>query len=96
VLDTAGQGSLKDLIAIAGSPEKVVTVADYTAPQHGVHLTAENQAFHALPKAARLFDEGKLVVAIDSEFALADAAKAHERSEAGHVRGKIILKVAEA
>jgi NADPH:quinone reductase-like Zn-dependent oxidoreductase len=96
VLDTAGQGSLTELIEIAGSPDNVVTIADFSAPEHGVRLTSQPQAFQALPEAARLAGEGKFTLAIDSEFALADAAKAHERSQGGHVSGKIILTVAEA
>jgi NADPH:quinone reductase-like Zn-dependent oxidoreductase len=32
-----------------------------------------------------------LTVAIDSSFALADAASAHARAAAGHIRGKIVL-----
>jgi NADPH:quinone reductase-like Zn-dependent oxidoreductase len=95
VLDAAGKGSLKNLVAIAGGPEKVVTLADFSAAEHNVRLTVAPGAFHALPEAARLFEEGRYTVAVDSQFGLADAAKAHERSEAGHLRGKIILKIAE-
>ncbi|MEV6314494.1 NADP-dependent oxidoreductase [Streptomyces sp. NPDC051776] len=97
VLDTAGLGSLKELIEIAESAESVVSIADFSAPEHGARLSVgitDPRAFHALEKAARLADEGKFTVPIDSEFALADAAKAHERSQGGHVRGKIVLKVA--
>jgi NADPH:quinone reductase-like Zn-dependent oxidoreductase len=95
VLDAAGKGSLKNLVEIAGGPEKVVTLADFSAAEHNVRLTVAPEAFHALPEAARLFEEGRYTVAVDSAFGLADAAKAHERSEAGHLRGKIVLKVAE-
>jgi NADPH:quinone reductase-like Zn-dependent oxidoreductase len=42
---------------------------------------------------ADLVDEGRLRVAIDSVFPLADAAKAHERGETGRARGKIVLRV---
>jgi NADPH:quinone reductase len=34
-----------------------------------------------------------LVVPIAGEYALADAAKSHERLAAGHVLGKIVLRV---
>jgi NADPH:quinone reductase-like Zn-dependent oxidoreductase len=40
-----------------------------------------------------LLDAGTLRVVIDSRFALADAAKAHERAARGHIRGKIVLRV---
>ena len=49
-----------------------------------------------LAEIARLFDEGKLRVAIDSTFALEDARKAHERARDGHIQGKIALTVSEA
>lgn len=38
-------------------------------------------------------EQGKLRPQIDSTFALADAAKAHERMEAGSHSGKIVLEV---
>jgi NADPH:quinone reductase-like Zn-dependent oxidoreductase len=91
VLDTSGRGSLTELIEIAGAPGNVVTIADFSAPEHGARLTSRTEAFHALPEAARLAGEGKLAPAIDSKFPLADAARAHERSQGGHVRGKIVL-----
>ncbi|HEY2488347.1 MAG TPA: NADP-dependent oxidoreductase [Streptosporangiaceae bacterium] len=96
VFDTSGRGSLQELIEIAGDPGHVVTIANFSAAEHGAQVTSRTQAFHALPEAARLAEEGKLTPAIDSEFPLAEAAKAHERSEAGHVRGKIVLLVAGA
>ncbi|WP_329310434.1 NADP-dependent oxidoreductase [Streptomyces sp. NBC_01262] len=98
VLDTAGKGSMPDLIAIAGDPTKVITIADFSAAQSGVRVTGagmDPQRFDALPKAARLFEDGELAIAIDSQFPLAETAKAHERSEGGHVTGKIVLTVAQ-
>jgi NADPH:quinone reductase-like Zn-dependent oxidoreductase len=83
VFDTSGRGSLQELI----------TIANFSAAEHGARVTSRTQAFHALPAAARLAEEGKLTPVIDSEFPLAEAAKAQERSQAGHVRGKIVLLV---
>ncbi|WP_207766444.1 NADP-dependent oxidoreductase [Siphonobacter curvatus] len=48
-----------------------------------------------LAELATLLDEGKIRVVIDSTFPLADARKAHERAERGHIQGKIVLTVAE-
>jgi NADPH:quinone reductase-like Zn-dependent oxidoreductase len=48
------------------------------------------------PKAARLVEDGRYTVAIDSTFPLEEAAKAHEHSEGGHLTGKIVLTVAPA
>jgi len=47
-----------------------------------------------LAELGRLLDAGTIRVAIDSTFPLADARKAHERAERGHIQGKIVLTVA--
>ncbi|WP_345506897.1 NADP-dependent oxidoreductase [Terrabacter aeriphilus] len=47
-----------------------------------------------LAEVARLVEDGRLRVAIDSSFALADARAAHERAAGGHLQGKIVLRVA--
>ncbi|MEU4563143.1 NADP-dependent oxidoreductase [Actinoplanes sp. NPDC023936] len=46
-----------------------------------------------LAELARLLDAGTIRVAIDSTFALADAAAAHKRAAQGHIQGKIVLTV---
>ena len=48
-----------------------------------------------MTELARLMDAGQLRVGIDSVFPLADAAKAHERAEQGHIQGKIVLEISE-
>ncbi len=46
-----------------------------------------------LGKIAALVDAGELRVAVSHEFALADAARAHQLGESGQARGKIVLHV---
>ena len=46
-----------------------------------------------LAKIAQLVDAGRLRVAVSHEFALADAARAHQLGEGGQARGKIVLHV---
>ncbi|MFC5061677.1 NADP-dependent oxidoreductase [Actinomycetospora atypica] len=46
-----------------------------------------------LAELAALLDAGTVRVAIDGTYALADAARAHERAARGHLRGKIVLTV---
>jgi NADPH:quinone reductase-like Zn-dependent oxidoreductase len=48
-----------------------------------------------LAEIGKLIDAGLIRVAIDTVMPLADAHKAHERGEAGHLQGKIVLRVAE-
>lgn len=47
-----------------------------------------------LTEAARLLDDGTIRIVIDSTFALAEAARAHERAARGNIQGKIVLTVA--
>lgn len=98
VLDCAGSGSLPDLVAIAGGPASVVTVADLRAHEHGVELSssggpgaAEQDGRHGLAVAAALAREGRFTVPVAAAFPLRDAAAAHELSESRRARGKIVL-----
>jgi NADPH:quinone reductase-like Zn-dependent oxidoreductase len=94
-LDTAGHGALPDLIAITGSPDDVVTIADFSAPQHGVRVTTgrDERAWQALGQAAELHEAGRFSIPVEQTFPLEQAPEAHRRSEAGHVRGKLVLVV---
>jgi len=69
--------------------------AQQTADEYGVRQTLMwvqgNQA--QLEEIAALVDSGQVRPVIDTVFPLQDAAKAHEYSQAGHARGKIILRV---
>ena len=94
-LDTAGRGALVDLIEITGSPDNVVTTADFSAAEHGVHATtgADNRAWQALGQAAELYEAGEFSMPIEQAFPLDQAPEAQRISEAGHVRGKLVLIV---
>ena len=46
-----------------------------------------------LEKLSEMFDAGELRVEMEDVLPLQEAAEAHERVEAGHTRGKIVLKV---
>ncbi|MFF0774577.1 NADP-dependent oxidoreductase [Nonomuraea wenchangensis] len=102
VFDCAG-GALPDLVAIAGDPSRVVTIApDLTAAAHGVHLShgapgadpgtgADPLAVHGLGVAVELAARGRLRAPVAAAFPLTEAAAAHELSESRHARGKIVL-----
>jgi NADPH:quinone reductase-like Zn-dependent oxidoreductase len=91
-LDIAGYGVIPDLIALTGSPDKVVGIGDPASPEHGVQFTtgSEGRAFYALQIVADLFNEGRFRMPVDRSFALSDLPEAHHISEAGHVRGKLV------
>jgi NADPH:quinone reductase-like Zn-dependent oxidoreductase len=59
---------------------------------HGmlVHPSSEQ-----LVQIARLIDEDRVRPIVDTAFPLTDARKAHELSESGHVRGKVVLRIVE-
>jgi NADPH:quinone reductase-like Zn-dependent oxidoreductase len=62
---------------------------------NGITVTPFDASYDA-PAFARLnkvVEAHQLEVPIAAEFPLADAAKAHERLEAGHLLGKIVLRV---
>jgi NADPH:quinone reductase-like Zn-dependent oxidoreductase len=93
-LDTSGRGALPDLIEITGSPDNVVTIADFAAaPELGVRLTSgsEGRSWQALGQAAQLYEEGKLSPPVAHTFTFEQAPEAHRVSQEGHVRGKLVL-----
>jgi NADPH:quinone reductase-like Zn-dependent oxidoreductase len=89
--DTAGKGAVADLIELTGDPDKVVSIADFSG--HGAHVTSGSQgrSWQALQEAADLSAAGQFSLPVEQVFTFEDAAEAHERSEAGHVRGKLVL-----
>jgi len=93
-LDAAGVGVLPELIEITGSPDNVVSIADFSAAEHGVRFSPgpEGRAWEALDQAAELYEAGQLTLPVET-FPLEQASQAHRASEAGHVRGKIVLTV---
>ncbi|MFC9238691.1 NADP-dependent oxidoreductase [Streptomyces decoyicus] len=98
VFDAAGQDALPVSIALrGGETDRVVTIADMHAADHGVVFSAggtpPEKVRAVLAAHARLAVEGRLAVPVVETFALADAAKAQELSEAGHVRGKLVIKI---
>jgi NADPH:quinone reductase-like Zn-dependent oxidoreductase len=94
VFDAVGSGSLPDLVKIAPSAGDVVTIADYTAHEHGVRLSATGEEpASALAKAAALGAAGNYVPHIAATYRLDQIAEAHTRSQTGHVRGKLVITI---
>jgi NADPH:quinone reductase-like Zn-dependent oxidoreductase len=91
--DTAGRGGVPDLIALTGDPARVATIADFAAAALGVKVTGggDFRAVEALAEAASLAADGRLQIAIAGTYTFDQAAEAHRVSEAGHVRGKLVL-----
>ncbi|MFE0172438.1 NADP-dependent oxidoreductase [Streptomyces sp. NPDC059002] len=94
VLDASGYGVLPDSIELrGGTTDRIVTVADMNAADHGVAFSGggKGDPVPALAEYARLAVEGRLRLPVSETFPLADAVKAHEISEAGRAGGKLVL-----
>lgn len=94
-LDAAGGGALPDLVALTGSPERVVTIADYSGAQEtGVTFSGgmgTGRAVHALSEIGALIASGQFELPVAQTFGLDEIAEAHRLSETGHVRGKLVV-----
>jgi len=91
--DASGQ-SLATLVELTGGPKRVVTIAAADAADHGVRFTSGSPAEQvpgSLAEGAALAAEGKLTLPISRVYPLAEAAAAQDESQAGHVRGKLVL-----
>ena len=92
--DIAGSGVIPELIALTGEPAKVLSIADFSAPQHGAQVSGQaTNVANALAEAARLFAKGALRLQVEKTFPLAAAADAQATSQAGHVAGRLVVSI---
>ena len=93
VLDTVGKTPIEDLISLAPEPSQVVSIANFAAAAAGARVTGgsgDSQPTKALAEAAELLEQSKLVIKIQT-FPFERAAEAHQISQDGHARGKLVL-----
>jgi NADPH:quinone reductase-like Zn-dependent oxidoreductase len=91
-LDTAGSGSLADIVALVGDASRVATVADFGAAALGVALIAGNaNAAANLAEASRLGAAGVYTPHVQASYPLEKAADAHAHVQGGHTRGKVLI-----
>lgn len=91
-LDTAGSGSLEQVVAVVGDPSRVVTVADFGGARLGVTVTGSAAASAAtLEAAARAGALGAYTPRIEATFPLDRVADAHAHAQSGHTRGKLVV-----
>lgn len=95
VLDTVGSGSLPVLVSLVDDPAQVVSIADFDAPAHGARVTdgSEGRAVHGLAEAAGLAAQGRLRVPVERTLGMDEATLAHQLSESGRVRGKVVVRI---
>lgn len=93
--DAAGKGSLPDLVALTGSADRVITIADPSAQDHGVVFTAggdENEVSGSLADAAARVADGRLQAPSITTYPLDDAARAETDNQQGRVAGKLVIR----
>ena len=93
-LDTAGAGTLAELVSITGNPAHVTTVADAAgaAPLGVRAVNAENDSA-TLEVAAALGSSGAYLPRIAEAFPLERISEAHALAEAGRTSGKVVVTI---
>ncbi|MBD0742424.1 NADP-dependent oxidoreductase [Streptomyces sp. CBMA152] len=93
-LDLAGSGVIGELVELTGDPQKVISIADLTAPDFGARYSGvTGNVPEALAEAADLIARGKLHIPVERSYMLAEAASAHIDSQAGHTRGRRVIVI---
>ncbi len=93
VFDAAGKGVLADAVALAGGPERVITLSDPAAADFGVRLSepTPDRAPGALDETIALLAGGRLRLRARKSLPIQEAAEAHRQLESGTVHERIIL-----
>ena len=93
VFDAAGTGVLADAIALAGGPQRVITLSDPAAAGFGVTLSEAEPgpAPGALDQTMTLLAGGTLRLRAHQVMPMAQAAEANRQLESGTVHQRIIL-----
>ena len=90
VLDTLGGDTGRRSWKVLKRGGTLVSVLDIAAPLKGALRLKRGRFLLIKPNAAQL---GHIAGLIENVFPLAEARRAHELSQSGRVRGKIVLKV---
>jgi NADPH:quinone reductase-like Zn-dependent oxidoreductase len=93
VFDAAGTGVLADAVALAGGPQRVITLSDPAAADFGVALSepTPDRAPGALDETIALLADGRLRLRAHKSMPMQQAAEAHRQLEGGDVHERIIL-----
>jgi hypothetical protein len=81
------------LISLTHEPSQVVSIANFTAGAAGARVTggdADSQPRQAPAQVADLLARNGLVIKVQT-FPFSRAAEAYRISQAGHLRGKLVL-----
>ncbi|MEJ2885309.1 NADP-dependent oxidoreductase [Actinomycetospora aeridis] len=94
-LETAGKGALRDLVELTGSPDTVVTIADYPGAQElGVTFSSggdpQDERRWLADAVVRLAD-GRFRTTTVVTYPLDEAGTAQDDNQHGRVAGKLVL-----
>jgi NADPH:quinone reductase-like Zn-dependent oxidoreductase len=93
VFDVAGRTPVEDLVSLVPEPSQVLSIANFAAGRAGARVTggdADSHPMQALAQVAELLAQNKLVIKVQT-FPFDRAAEAYRISQAGHLRGKLVL-----
>jgi NADPH:quinone reductase-like Zn-dependent oxidoreductase len=93
VFDVAGKTPAEELVSLVSEASQMVSIANFAANQVGARVTgggADSRPMEALAEVAELLAENKLVIKVQT-FPFDRAAEAYRTSQAGHLRGKLVL-----
>ena len=94
-LDTQGGGYVELALELGVRPERIDTIADFTAKEkYGVKIDGNAVGGNArvLAELAGLIEQGRLEIPIANVYPLAKVRDAYRELERGHTHGKIVLK----
>jgi NADPH:quinone reductase-like Zn-dependent oxidoreductase len=93
-IDTFGSGYVELALELGVRPERIDTIADFSAVEkHGVKTEGHSAAASAgvLAELAGMIAEGTLEVPIARVYSLEEVREAYRELERRHTRGKIVL-----
>jgi NADPH:quinone reductase-like Zn-dependent oxidoreductase len=93
VFDVAGRTPVEELISLVPEPAQVLSIANFTAAEAGARVSgggADSRPTEDLQEVAELLARNRLMIKIQT-FPFERAAEAYRISQAGHVRGKLVL-----
>jgi len=93
-LDAAGGQALYVSVELVRQRRRIVTLVDFIkAELFGVQAVRSQRSPARLAELLQLQAQGQLRVHVSGRYPLEEAAAAHREIEAGHVRGKLVLRI---
>ena len=99
VLDTIGGETQERSFSLLGAGSRIVSIVGTPDADKLAVIGATGSNYMVQPsrgqlaQIGKLIDEGHVRVLIDSVFPLSDARAAHDKSQTGRAKGKIVLEV---